>query len=206
MKLPKISVPTFDGNILNWAKFWDQFNVAIHSSTQLSDSKKLVYLREAVKDRPAKSAIEGLSQSSYSYSEAIDCLAQRYDRPRLVHQAHVRAIVEAPTLHDGSGRELQRLHDVANQHLRALKTLGSDPSGEFVTSLLELKLDRVTMCEWQKTTNDQKSVPHYSKLLEFLDLQARASETTAQQGNKKTQGYQDKKSNNETILLCQCGP
>ena len=45
MKLPKISVLTFDGNILNWTTFWDQFNVAIHSSTQLSDSQKLVYLK-----------------------------------------------------------------------------------------------------------------------------------------------------------------
>ena len=194
MKLPKISIPTFDGNILNWSMFWDQFNVAIHSSTQLSNSQKLVYLRKALKDGPAKSVIEGLSQSSESYSEAIDCLAQRYDRPRLVHQAHVRAIVDAPSLRDGSGRELRRLHDVANQHLRALKTLGLDPSGEFVTSLLELKFDRITMCEWQKSTSDQKTVPHYSKLLEFLDLQARASENTAQQGTKKKQGYQDKKS------------
>ena len=60
VKLPKISVPTFDGNILNWSTFWDQFNVVIHSSTQLSDSQKLVYLREVVKDGPAKSVIEGL--------------------------------------------------------------------------------------------------------------------------------------------------
>ena len=48
------------------------------------------------------------------------------------------------------------------------------------------------MCEWQKSTSDQKTIPQYSKLLEFLDLQARASENTTQQGTKKTQGYQDK--------------
>ena len=142
VKLPKISVPTFDCSILNWTTFYDQFNIAIRSSTHLSDSQKLVYLRESIKDDQAKSVIEGLSQSSQSYSEEIDCLMQRYDRPTLVHQAHVRAIVDTPPLRDGSGRELRRLHDVANQHLRALKTLGSDPSGEFETSLLELKSTR----------------------------------------------------------------
>ena len=87
VKLRNISIPTFDGNILNWSTFWDQFNVAVHSSTQLSDSQKLVYLREPVKDGPAKSVIKGLSQSSENYSEAINCLTQRYDRPHRVHQA-----------------------------------------------------------------------------------------------------------------------
>ena len=60
VKLPKIRVPTFDDNVLDWSTFWYQFNVAIHSSTQLSDSQKLVYPKEAVKNCPAKSVIEGL--------------------------------------------------------------------------------------------------------------------------------------------------
>ena len=37
VKVPKISVPTFDDDILNWSTFWDQCNTAIHNSTQLSD-------------------------------------------------------------------------------------------------------------------------------------------------------------------------
>ena len=78
---------------------------------------------------------------------------------------HVRAITEAPSLRDGSGKELQRLHEVTNQHLRALKALGYEPSGEFIASLLEFKLDRLMMYEWQRFTREQKKVPHYSKLL-----------------------------------------
>ena len=31
IKLPKMSVPTFDGNTLNWNNFWQHFDVAIHS-------------------------------------------------------------------------------------------------------------------------------------------------------------------------------
>ena len=55
--------------------------------------------------------------------------------------------------------------------------MGQEPSGSFVTSLLELKLDPNTTFEWQKFSQDPESVPHYTKLLEFLDLQARASKT-----------------------------
>lgn len=116
----------------------------------------------------AKQAIEGLSRSGDCYEEAIECLKARYDRPRLIHQTHVKMIVDAPPLKDGSGRELRRLHDTVQQHLRALKTLGYDPSGPFVTSVLELKLDQNTIFEWQKHSQKSEEVPHYQKLLELL--------------------------------------
>jgi hypothetical protein len=48
-------------------------------------------------------------------------------------------ILEAPALKDG--RELHRLHDTVQQHLRALKAMDYEPSGPFITSALELKLD-----------------------------------------------------------------
>jgi len=123
VKLPKIDVPTFDGNLLNWNTFWEQFEVSVHSKTGLSDAEKLVYLQHALKGGAAKQAIEGLSRSGDHYAEAIECLKDRYNRPRLIHQAHVRMIVDAPALKDGSGKELRRLHDVVQQHLRALKSL-----------------------------------------------------------------------------------
>ena len=177
VKLPKLDVPTFDGNLLNWKTFWEQFKVAVHVQPNLSDSEKLAYLRHALKAGSAKSVIEGLSRSGEHYEEAIECLKSRYDKPRLIHQTHVRKILEIPNLKDGGGRELRRLHDAALQHLRALKAMGSDPSGAFITSMLELKLDVNTMFEWQHHSQSSTGVPHYKQLLEFIDLRAQASET-----------------------------
>ena len=48
IKLPKIDVPSFDGNILHWQTFWDQFCISIHHRTNLSEAKKLVYLQQAL--------------------------------------------------------------------------------------------------------------------------------------------------------------
>ena len=48
IQLPRIKVPTFNGNLLNWRIFWEQFDSAIHSKPQLTDSYKLTYLREAL--------------------------------------------------------------------------------------------------------------------------------------------------------------
>ena len=106
VKLPKLDVPTFDGDILHWRTFWEQFCVSIHDRSNLSDAEKLVYLQQSLKGGSAKNTIEGLSRSGEYYAEAIECLRSRYDRPRLIHQTHVRKILEAPSLKDGTGKEL----------------------------------------------------------------------------------------------------
>ena len=111
VRLPKLDVPLFDGKILHWRSFWEQFCVSVHDRPSLSDPEKLVYLQQSLKNGSAKSGIEGLSRSGEYYAEAIDC-------PRLIHQTHVRTILESPPLKEGSGKEL---HDVVQQHLRALK-------------------------------------------------------------------------------------
>ena len=81
---------------------------------------------------------------------------------------HVRRIVEAPSLKEGTGKEIRALHDLVLQHLRALKSLGHEPSQAFITSLLEMKLDSATMFEWQKHSQDHTDVPDFQELLDFL--------------------------------------
>ena len=63
VKLPKLDVPKFDGNIINWRTSWEQFSISIYSRSGLSDAEKLVYLQHLLKDGSAKGAIEGLSRS-----------------------------------------------------------------------------------------------------------------------------------------------
>ena len=77
----------------------------VHSKDRLSIAEKLAYLRHAVKDGPAKHVIEGLSGSGNNYSEAVECLSKRYDRPRLLHEIHVKAIIDGPKFKDGTGKE-----------------------------------------------------------------------------------------------------
>ena len=55
-----------------------------------------------LKDGPARQVIEGLSGSGSGYSEAIKCLHKRYDKPRPLHLAHMRAIVETPAIKEGT--------------------------------------------------------------------------------------------------------
>ena len=42
--LPKLTIPMFVADPLDWQPFWDSFEAAIHSDTQLNDAQKLSYL------------------------------------------------------------------------------------------------------------------------------------------------------------------
>ena len=185
VRLPKLDVPTFDGDILHWSTFWEQFVTSVDSRKHLSKAEKLVYLQHAVKNGSAISVIQGLSQSGEQYTEAVECLRSRYDRPRLVHQMHVRKIMDIPRMKEGNGKEIRLLHDTALQHLRALRAMGHEPSGSFITSLLELKLDSTTMFEWQQHSRSHSDVPHYEELLTFINLRAQAAETLTPDIRKK---------------------
>ena len=99
IELSKVNFPTFDVDTLNWVTFWEQFDLAIHSNKKLHDVQKLAYLRDAVETVPAKHVIKSLSHSADRYKQVVKCLQQRYDKPRFIHQSHLRGIVEAPTCH-----------------------------------------------------------------------------------------------------------
>ena len=64
VKLLKISVPTFNGNIIEWRSFWEKFQVSIHKKEHLPDTEKLAYLKDALKDGPARTVIQGLAQTA----------------------------------------------------------------------------------------------------------------------------------------------
>ena len=119
--------------------------MAIHTKEQLQEVEKLAYLRDTLKNGPAKNVIKGLEQTAESYQEAIRCLQECYNRPRLIHQVHIRAILEVPLLKDGNGLEPRHLHDVINQNARVLAATKHDTFKSLITSIVELKLDLATM-------------------------------------------------------------
>ena len=73
----------------------------------------------------------------------------------------------------------------SNIIIRALRSLGYDSPGAFLTSILELKLDQTTMFEWRRHGQSNIDVPHYDDLLKFLDLRAQAAESSTPNSYKQ---------------------
>lgn len=57
-KLPKLTLPIFTGNILEWQTFWDSFESSVHNNLSLSDVQRFSYLKSLLQDDAAR-VIEG---------------------------------------------------------------------------------------------------------------------------------------------------
>ena len=72
-RLPKLTLPTFKGDVTRWTSFWDSYDQAIHSNTQLSTVDKFNYLHSLLEGVASRS-IKGLTLSEGNYNSAIDLL------------------------------------------------------------------------------------------------------------------------------------
>ena len=141
-KLRKLEIPTFGGSVMEWDQFWRRFQKSVHENKELTDDDKWEYLSQALTDGSAKDTIAGFTRAAGQYDEAIKCLTDRYHRPREVVDEHARALIESPPLKEGDAKELRRLHTTWTQHIRALENLKHKIDPAFLTSVLQLKLDK----------------------------------------------------------------
>ena len=142
VKLPKLMIRPFDGNLTKWITFWDSFESAIHNSEELSDVDKFNYLRSLLKEG-AYDAISGLTLTSANYEEAIAILKKRYGDKQQIVSKHMDALLsmEAVTSpHNLKG--LRQLYDGVESHIRSLKTLGKESSsyGSLLSPVLMSRL------------------------------------------------------------------
>jgi len=152
VKLPSLSIPTFEGDPTKWKSYWQQFEATIHNSKKLDDQLRMQYLLKSLTTKKAKDAVEGIDAVAEAYPEAVAALKNRFDRPQVIHRAHVRAILNIKPMKDGSSGELRKLHDTLQHHLRSLKAMEQLDFERFMTTLGECKLDSLTIVEWQKST------------------------------------------------------
>ena len=123
LRSPKLNLPTFSGSYTEWMSFFDLFNAAVNSNTQLSVSEKLNYLRACLKGDAAK-LICSVAITDANYAIALCLLTDRYANKRSIVQAHLQSIWSQSSMKVESASGLRKLLEVTNEHLRSLKELG----------------------------------------------------------------------------------
>ena len=160
MQLPKLALPTFDGDVRSWPMFWESFCACVDQA-DLPEVSKLSYLRSLVKGE-ALTAISGLSLTGASYKAACDILCQRFGRPEKLIFMHIEALLNVKQC------DLQHLQDELLSHVRSLEGLGveGEKFGVFLTPLVLSKLPEDVRLEWARGAEGKES--DLSFLLEFL--------------------------------------
>ena len=82
LRLPKLDLPHFTGEVLEWEPFWQSFECAVDAS-DLPEVQKLTYLRYLL-DGEARRCVEGLPLKADSYAATCELLKTRFGRKELV--------------------------------------------------------------------------------------------------------------------------
>ncbi|XP_045774640.1 uncharacterized protein LOC123873700 [Maniola jurtina] len=203
VRLPKISLPSFDGEkMTQWLEFRDTYLSLIHSNNNLGNINKFHYLRAALKGS-ALTVIKNLEFTSKNYEVAWQLLSSRYDNERLLVNIHVNSLLNFSTMTKESGKSLRNLVDTINRNLCALNTLGqpTDHWDTLVIHLMSRKLDSVTFREWEEHRNSITTSPTLKQFIDFLIGRADLLDTiqleetqrqSTSQTNQNTQFTQNK--------------
>jgi hypothetical protein len=121
-RLPKMQLPEFSGDPLAWQGFWDQFQVAIHSNTRISDIDKFNYLKGCLKGE-SLSAVSGLTLNSENYQEAIEILKGRFGNEQILISAHMESLLRIGKIASRDNIKEQRmLYNHVESCVRNLKS------------------------------------------------------------------------------------
>lgn len=88
VRLPKLAIHPFNGDITNWTTFWDSFESAINSNPGLTAIDKFNYLKSLL-EKSAAEAVSGLMLTADNYKEAISILKKRFGNKRQIVSKHM---------------------------------------------------------------------------------------------------------------------
>ena len=180
VKLPKLDIPSFKGDIIKFQEFWDAFEACIDKNETLSPIEKFTYLKSKL-EGDALEAISGLSLSSGNYDEAKKILQERFGDQQAIVNAHYVQLIDVPIARNNT-MSLRALTDKIKTHLRSLRVLKQDTSQDIFVTMITSKLPREvnTQLEIQKGRNQKWTV---DKLIESLENYVAARESAERSNN-----------------------
>ena len=148
IKLPKLELQKFNGNILKWQEFWDSFEASIHRNPNLQPVDKFNYLRVQL-EGDASVVISGLELTNTNYKVAVNLLQQRFGRDELMMDAHYSALMDLPASLNNAAK-LRETYDMIEKHLRSLKALGENVDQPHFVFLIKSKLPKTVISRMEE--------------------------------------------------------
>ena len=138
VRLPKLDLPSFNGDVLNFTEFWDMFKTSVHCNTSLSDAERMTYLKCSLRGT-ALDAIKGLTLDDRNYGVAVELLVERFGQTQSIVNAHYVALMELRCATENT-KSLRAVHDEIEKHLRALEVNDQYVNQDIFISIILSKL------------------------------------------------------------------
>ena len=173
IKLPKLELPKFGGDVLQFQTFWQQFTACIDSQEDVPDITKFNYLIGLLMGA-AKSTLDGLPVTADNYSVAKEIIKKRFGRRDLLIFAHIQTLLTLPIA--SKAEELTVSYDKLVANVRALKSMEitSDNYGVVLTPIIVSRLSAEIREEWSRGSEGHEA--DLDHLMGFLDKEIRRRE------------------------------
>ena len=200
--LPKINLPVFDGQLLNWPKFRDTFVSLVHDDKQMSVMEKFHYLRTSLKG-PALSVVACFRLDEANYSLAWKAVLAAYNNKRMLASAYLDKILNfKPLIGKASPDALTQFISNVSDHVAAFRMLEIPEESQFILFHLSIRcLDPCSRELFETSHNKPDSFPTFDQLSKFvrersLALQLAGNKNPMSQEGAADTSRQTSKSNN----------
>ena len=108
--LPKINLPTFNGEQTQFQTFWQSFDCAVHTNEGISTIHKLNYQLN-VQEGKAHQAVAGLELKEENYDNAIKSLKERFGNKQQIISSHMQALLKLQGLPNDKVSQLRLIFE-----------------------------------------------------------------------------------------------
>ena len=172
VKLPKLTIQPFKGELTAWVTFWDSYDAAIHSNSSLSGIGKFNYLRTFLQG-PALEAIAGLKLTADNYPEAVEVLKRRFGNKQRIIDKHMEVLMSVEAV--AFETQLKALRRFYETQVRGLKAMGvtSETYGGLLSSVMLGKISpEIRLIITRQLGDEDRKLENLMELL-LKELEAR---------------------------------
>ena len=174
IRLPKISLPKFSGDITKFRSFWQCFKCSVDENENLSAVHKMTYLSSSL-EGAAYQVVEGMELTEENYAHAIETLQARFGKSQSIINAHMKALLHLEC-NPGSVSQLRNLYDKINVQVRGLHALGisSEQYGALLIPVIMTRLPTEISLEVSRKT--EEDIWRIDEVMEIIRKEIEARE------------------------------
>lgn len=167
--LPKVKLPAFSGNYIEYTNFINAFEAAVSYDQSLTNLEKFLHLKSCLSGEALQTII-ALEVTDQNYTVALRMLQTRYGNKLLIFQSHICKLFDLPATNKGNSTQIRSVMDNVNVHIKALQSLEKPEQilNAMFIHLAKRKLDAATVTKWEETL-DYESIPTWDQFYSFLD-------------------------------------
>ena len=176
VKLPKLTLKRFNGDLTKWTPFWDSYESSIHRNPSLSEVDKFVYLNSLL-EGSASESVAGLRLTAANYNEAVTILQRRFGDTDQIVSKHMEALLTLEGVTSQNNlKALRRLHDQVESQVRGLRALGipAESYGSLLSPVILSKLPQEFRVIVSRQVREGRW--HLDELMRTIDVEIKARE------------------------------